>query len=311
MALFCQVCVARLCHGSPQVNQKTIGNIFPALVRTRIYLGLMQKAYRIFLIPLGFRTGMASFSDCPLEVAAEIIATLDNQDDLKACSLTCRSLLPLCRAFIFGYIEFSIRGHIISFGRLLDSNPSLSDYVRNLVYEIRFQDCDDDNVSRILKQFRRLHSFCLIGDQENHTDWDTLPQPFLDSLLHITLLPSITSLEIFCFKVFPITLFSLCPNLTSLALSDISDDSVVEYKSILNKVPQLSSLELDLRDSKLGKLVGVDQSNGFPVFDIFNLRSLSVFVEEYSDLAAFHALLNATNKLETLEYIGVSHNYSF
>ena len=264
---------------------------------------------------------MASFSDSPLEVAAEIIEAL--QDDLtalKACSLTCRSLLPLCRRFIFRSIElvrsFTAQRHglprnVILFGRLLDSNPKFSDYVQNLVYQIQPQDFNDYDVPRILTQFRRLQSFCLIGGD---AVWDTLRQPLRESLLRIIRLPSITSLEISYLRVFPIALFSFCSNLTTLVLTHIGNDSMDEYQKkypIPNEVPQPSSFTFGVSvGNYVGRLVSANQSNGLPVLSFHNVRSLSVNVDKYSGLQAVHALLKATHKLETLEYIGMSHNGS-
>ena len=250
---------------------------------------------------------MASFSDCPLEITAVIIESL--QDDftaLKACSMTCRSFLPFCRAFIFRFIDLTTR--IVSFGRLLDSNPSISDYVHNLVYQLQYHDLDH-SVPRVLIQFHRLHFFRLIGDEAH---WNALPQPFRDSILHIIRLPSLTSLDISYFTVFPITIFSRCLNLTSLVLTNILDDSVDEYRSILNVVPQLSSFAFDPSIGKyVGKLVGAHQSNGPPILGFHNLRSLRVTVDKDKDFAVIHVLLKATNKLETLECIGVFHNCPF
>ena len=263
-------------------------------------------------------TGMASFSNSPLEVAAEVIGALqDDLNALKTCSLTCRSLLPLCRPFIFrsillGPLSFTPRRHglprrIKLFGRLLDSNPSISDHVQNLMYQTQYEDLNDEDVPRILTQFRRLRSFDLAG---GNVVWDALPPPLRESLLHIIRLPSITFLQISYFKVFPIALFSLCLNLTTLVLIQVGDDSIVEYRQenpILNEVPQLSSFTFGVLVGRYtGKLVGANRSNGLPVLDFRNVRSLSVNVDQDSDLPAVHALLQATDKLESLEYIGVS-----
>ena len=264
---------------------------------------------------------MASFSNSPPEIAAEIIEALQNDlTALKACSLTCRSLLPLCRPFIFRSIELIIppptapRGlprRVILFGRLLDSNPSIFDHVQNLFYEMQFQDLDDDDVPRILTQFRRLHSFRIIGLD---ADWDKLRHPFRESLLCIICLPSITSLEISYFRVFPIALFSLCLNLTTLVLIHIGNDTI-EYMqecSVLNEVRQLSSFTFGVSVARyVGRLVAANRPNGLPVLGFRNVRSLSVNLDEASDLPVVHALLKATDKLESLEYIGVSHNCPF
>ena len=109
--------------------------------------------------------------------------------------------------------------------------------------------------------------------------------PSLFEILYCT-----SSLDISCFEVFPITLFSPCLSLTTLVLSYISNDST---------------------DGLSGKLVGAKLSNGRPVLDFLNLRSLSDRVEQDSELAVVRALLKATDKLETLEFIGMSHYHDY
>ena len=130
------------------------GNITLALCELDFTSDSCRNAYRA-----GFCTRMASFSDCPLEFAAEVIGTLDNMidSDLKASLML--PDLPLASSIMswihFRYIQFSSRRHeIISFGSLLDSNPSISDSVHKFVREIRFQDYDDDDVPRILWRMR-------------------------------------------------------------------------------------------------------------------------------------------------------------
>ena len=117
---------------------------------------------------------MASFSDSPLEIIAEIINVLrDDNSTLEACSQTCSLLLPLCHKYIFRSIRITPRSHpqrnlpclIKSFGILLSNNPGISDLVRNLVFHICSPDIEDDDVPRVLGGLYHLQSFELgIGD---------------------------------------------------------------------------------------------------------------------------------------------------
>jgi hypothetical protein len=99
------------------------------------------------------------------------------------------------------------------FGRLLDSNPRIADYVQNLTYQTEIPDFEDDDVPRILEKLRRVQFFRLVGVDVN---WNTLRPPFRESLSHIIQSRSVTRLEISNLENFPITIFIPCTNLIDL-----------------------------------------------------------------------------------------------
>ena len=265
---------------------------------------------------------MASFCDAPLEVIGEIIGSL--QDDLPAlrsCSQTCLSLLPLCRKYIFRTITLTPRPpesdiycqlprYITLFGNLLDSNPGVADYVRNLEYQISDPDVEDEDVPRILRKLHRIQSFELIGDG----DWHILQPALQQSLSYIISLPSITRLEISSFEVFPINIFIPCINLTDLTIisieSAVMDSSEYEYFAS-DAVPQLQSFTSRFTSGGfLKNLVEARRSKDVPVLDFSNLRALSVDVDEHSHFpAAVNALTKVAEKLETLYYFGLYQTY--
>ena len=244
----------------------------------------------------------------PLEVIGEIIDSL--QDDLPAlrsCSQTCSSLLPLCRKYIFRTITLMPRPYLQQlppymtlFGNLLDSNPGVADYVQNLEYQISVRDFEDEAVPRILRKFRWIRSFQLIG----FVEWHVLQPALQQSLSYIISLPSIKRLQISNFRVFPINIFIPCINLTDLTMisveSAVMDNSEYEY-FVSDAVPQLQSFTSSfIRGEYLKKLVEARRSKDVPVLDFSNLRTLSVDLDEYSHLASVHALTKVAEKLETL-----------
>jgi hypothetical protein len=79
------------------------------------------------------------------------------------------------------------------FGRLLDSNPGIANYVQNLVYQTEIPDFEDDDVPQILERLHRVQSFRLLGVD---VDWNTLRPPFRQSLSNIIQSRSVTCLEI-------------------------------------------------------------------------------------------------------------------
>ena len=252
------------------------------------------------------RHHMASFCDAPLEVIGEIIDSL--QDDLPAlrsCSQTCLSLLPLCRKYIFRTIILTPRLHplpryITLFRNLLDSNPGVADYVQNLKYQVTFLDFEDEAVPRTLGKLHRIQSFHLIG-----SDWHLLQPALQQSLSYIISLPSITRLEIYGFRLFPINMFIPGINLIDLTLSSYTNNHEYEYFAP-DAVAQLQSLTLRFIDGEDAKnLMEARRSKDVPVLDFSNLRALVVDVEKHSQLAAVHALTKVAEKLETFHYFGL------
>src|SRR6266498_1377541 len=149
---------------------------FPKFTDARcVQTYLIKIACNKFLVKPFVPITMAYFSDSPLEVIEQVIDAL--QEDpaaLKACSQTCSSLLPLCRKYLFQSIQLTPRPWspsqlprlpriIILFGRLLDSNPRIADYVQNLTYQTETPDFEDDDVPRVLERFRRVQFFRLVG----------------------------------------------------------------------------------------------------------------------------------------------------
>ena len=255
----------------------------------------------------------------PLEVIGEIIDSL--QDDLPAlrsCSQTCLSLLPLCRKHIFRTISLApqdrlrLSGCITLLGNLLDSNPGVADYVRNLIYYINTPDFEDEAVPRTLRKFHRIQYFRLTGHVDS-ANWHNFQPAFQQSLSYIISLPSITSLEICSFRVFPINIFIPCINLTELILDEIIESAVMDNSEYENSasyaVPQLQSFTSGTKGGYLKDLVEARRSKDVPVLDFSNLRKLGFDLDEHSHLAAVYELTKVAEKLETLCYSGLYQTY--
>lgn len=258
---------------------------------------------------------MVYFSDSPLEIIEQVIDALhDDLSALKACSQTCLSLLPLCRKYLFRSIELTrpwsspklprLPRKIVLFGRLLDSNPGIADYVQNLVYQPDIPDFEDDDVPRILERLHRVQSLRLIGVG---VVWDTLRPRFRECLSNVIQSPSVTRLEISNVVNLPITTFIPCINLLHLTLIQLEGTVVESYEqenSASEAIPQLQSFSFgDGGGGYANALLNARHSNDLPILDFSNLRTLIVNVEDPSHLVVTHALIKATEKLETLDYI--------
>jgi hypothetical protein len=261
---------------------------------------------------------MVSFSDSPLEVIEQVIDALqDDLSALKACSQTCLSLVPLCRKYLFRSIELTPRPwsppqlpplprKIVLFGHLLDSNPAIADYVQNLAYQPEIPDFEDDHAPRILERLHRVQFLQLIGLD---MVWNTLRPRFREYLSNIIQSPSVTRLEISYVKNFPITTFIPCINLLHLTLTKLEGAVVESYEQenfASEVIPQLQSFSSGVGGGGYANaLLKAKRSNGLPVLDFSNLRTLNVNVEGLSDLVVTHALIKATERLETLDYTGM------
>ena len=260
-----------------------------------------------------------AFFDIPLEVIEEIIDSL--QDDpaaLKACSQTCQSLLLLCRKYIFRTInlvtprEANAPSCITLFGSLLDRNPQISDYVRNLTYYLETPDLFLESVPRTLDKLHRIQSFQFIGDRR--TDWSALHPDLRESLSHI--IHSVTHLDITFIKALPIDIFIPCRNLINLKLDSIAGTVTDSYEHGYLKqdaVPRLQSLTLGSSCGRyMQSLIEAKRSKDIPVLDFGDLRTLSISIGEDSDLAVFRALMKVTKKLETFHCTGrYQHNFIY
>ena len=257
---------------------------------------------------------MACLSDLPLDIIGEIVDNL--QDDLpalKAVALTCPSLLLLCRKYIFRTIMLSPRSRSMrSFASLLDSNPRIVDYVRNLVYlhapdSLRI--IGDLDCTTFLYKFYRIQSLELTGNVT--VKWSKLKPRLQESLSRI--IHSVTQLNISKIDEFPISIFIPCINLIELEL-DLIDSMVDDINSYEHEycapdaVPQLQSLTLNsnlvrpCRPDRLTTLVNARRSEHVPVLDFSNLRTLTVRICHDSDRVAVHALMKIIKKLEALSY---------
>ncbi|EDR12622.1 uncharacterized protein LACBIDRAFT_311219 [Laccaria bicolor S238N-H82] len=272
---------------------------------------------------------MSSFADCPLDVIELIIELLQGDlEALKACSQTCGALLPLCRKYIFQSVLL-ISSHSIGYRayrsrrlstvtvirpknwHLLDTNPTISEYIHTLTYFISTDDFSNDDVPCVLERLHHVRSFDVISRYEK-TDWKQTPPRLRDALLPVVQSRFITRLVI-SVSGFPITAFLACVNLTDLSVYFVDFDyaGVAEQEpstlisSDLNfeVVPRLQLFAYGFMGERYAmKLLNAKCPNGGPMLDFTNVRTLSIYPGEQSNLATAHALVKITNNLETLRY---------
>ncbi|KAF8870587.1 hypothetical protein CPB84DRAFT_1717056 [Gymnopilus junonius] len=258
---------------------------------------------------------MASFSDIPLEIIYQVIDAL--QDDLpalKACSQTCRVLLPLCRKYIFQTVRLIPRSGpssaqirspprlITLFGRLLNRNPGIADYVQNLVYTTESLDLQGDNYLEVLRTLERFPRVQLFHFHSANAEWNAYELLSL-GLANIIQSSSLKCLELSNIRSLPMSIFIPCINLTYLSLSFIGDGGTTQSREQLHfsreSVAQLQSLKFRRSAEYMKTLVTAKCSDNLPVLDFSGLRSLEVIAYGDSDLVSAYAVISITDKLET------------
>ena len=266
---------------------------------------------RTFIMNCVSNTNMVCLSDLPLDIIKEIVDNLqDDLPTLKASAQTCLSLSLPCSKYIFRTVILNSRRESMtrrSFANLLDGNPQIVDYVRNLVYLPQHSRNMDNLDCHVLDKFHRIQSFQLNCDGFSlHASWSELGPRLRESLSRI--IHSVTQLVISYIKNFPISIFIPCINLIELKLNAtqcIVDDinSYGHEYFAHDAVPQHQSLTLN-GDSAVALMTLVDarRFEHIPVLDFSNLRRLSINILFNSELIGVHALLKVTQKLETLSY---------
>ena len=187
----------------------------------------------------------------PLEIIENMIDLLadDDIDAIKACSQTCRALLPRCRKHIFFFIDLDPGLHnshtpqnhedydgdhtrtqqppsptrrTTLFFDLLDQTPEIAFYVQDFDLYIYVEDSNCPKTIRALNMLSNLTGFSLRHDNSDQQDlllnWDCLSPHFISCIHRILSSPKLTHLEFGSIINFPLSTFSLCGGIEELAL---------------------------------------------------------------------------------------------
>lgn len=170
----------------------------------------------------------------PLEIVESVIDLLNTDDEIdaiKACSQTCKALLPRCRKHIFFRIDLDPRLHsrhisphhdsgddarprrMRLFLDLLDQTPDIAFYVQDFDLYIYLEDSDCPKTIRALNMLSNLTAFSLRHDVSglgdfNSLNWDDLCPNFISCIHRIISSPKLTHLEFASFNNFPLSTFS-------------------------------------------------------------------------------------------------------
>ena len=250
---------------------------------------------------------MASKPTLPLETIQVIINTLaeDNNDHitLKACSLTCQTLLHLCRKHIFASI--TLDGHnlanpkpkTVHFINLISTTPEIADYIQQLEFYISNEEFEQPLLPGILKTITKLDSLTIRWPRFQR-QWHT--NPLRPAILHLLHLPTLTHLDLEDINEFIVSDLTPCTSLKSLRLSLIKIGETENQQClIVSKEPiRLQRLFAGNESSTaVSKLSTAKRLDGGLIFDFTNLTSVSLTLREGDEFEASKGFLTLCDQL--------------
>lgn len=253
----------------------------------------------------------------PFDIIYLIISELASDEDigsLKACSLTCKAILPLARKHIFAVVEVdNVDGckpgeepPANGFKWLLESDPSIADYVRTFKY-VEILNSNHDRPrwpvlrnATVLEFGFRYHD----GDTpENYGRqvWENIASSLRTSFCDFVSSNSINELSL-CNVSFPVSFFHQLPNLTNFEIDNVSFVDNADRGSF-RKAKLMRLVILDTCAGDLRLLLG-------GIVDLTQLQELYMesFVSEpfyYSD-DVIEDLISASEQLQTFSFQGES-----
>ncbi|KDR66870.1 hypothetical protein GALMADRAFT_161831 [Galerina marginata CBS 339.88] len=246
----------------------------------------------------------------PLEIVQEVVDILaqDGPDlsSIKACSVTCKTYLPLCRKHIFSSILLTgqirpihvSKPTLAAFIRVLSTTPEIAYYIRNLVYYPSMKDLDLPLLPETFMQIQNLESLSIHWPVRSQFQWNK--NPLRLALLHLLHLPTLIRLEARGIRDFVIVDLMPCTNLKEFKFSRIN------FAKTENIFPSpLPSRPIRLRQLSAGegssamvsKLYQTLRPDGKPILDFTSIASVSLMVEEDDELNASQEFLKRCRKL--------------
>jgi hypothetical protein len=248
---------------------------------------------------------MAPRTTLPLDISAYIVDLLAGGDDqdiksLQILSQACKFMVPLCRKHLFSSLR--LRGNLKSecFSSLLLKTTDIARYVRSLNYAVYNPIGDYElNILDMLKECSSLQTIELLSPPG--FDWNNLPESIRSSLIFLIQLPTVTHLDIRCFKGFPATALSHCSNLIDLQLEKL-EIAPPEANQVISrsKIPTPVSLYAKTKsyDGLAVLLNSTTLHAGGPIVDFSRLQKASFDVDFSDDIGHINELIKATTRLE-------------
>ena len=259
-----------------------------------------------------------------LEIMEQVIDVLNADADIdavKACSQTCKALLPRCRTHIFFRINLNpalseldkddrdIVSHtrrITSFLNLLDQTPEIAFYVQKFNLCIRQEDSNTPRLTCALNLLSNLTSFKIDHDNfrnrsEFLLDWHGLSPNFMFAIHRIISSPKLTELGFASISNFPLSIFSLCPGIKTLSLWSIRPENSESPPPMMTPI----SLRMLSCDEDGICLVGQTlMKSEHAILDLTQLQQLDVDFYEERGNASMKKVLSTSKSLVEVDLHG-------
>ena len=263
-----------------------------------------------------------------LEIIEQVIDVLNADADIdavKACSQTCKALLPRCRTHIFFRINLhpalsesdkddcdetqtdavSHARRITSFLNLLDQTPEIAFYVQEFNLCIRQEDSNTPRVTCALNLLSNLTSFKIDHDNLNRSefllDWHGLPPDFMSAIHRIISSSKLTELGFASISNFPLSIFSLCPGIKSLSLWSIRPANSE------SPPPMMTPISLRMLSCDEDGICLIGQSlieSEHAILDLTQLQQLDVDFYEERGNASMKKVLSTSKSLVEVDLHG-------
>ena len=258
-------------------------------------------------------THIPSDIQLPFDVIHLIISELANDADMgsvKACSLTCKTILPVARKHIFAKVEvhnnygyYYVRCEKPSLNRfkwLLDSDPSIADYIRSFEYIAEYNFDHDSPPWPVLRNATSFKFSVGLWKES----WGKLAGSLRTSFGNFISSNSIAELYLFCISDFPISIFLQIPCLVRLEIHYLSFFDTKDPGSFQKtKITRLLVYDISAKDLR------VPLGGTANMFDLTQLQDLSIgFSNESLDTDVVDNLISSSGKLRTLNIQAVSCN---
>ena len=260
---------------------------------------------------------MSSVLALPYDIVVQIIDNVGETDDMnliKELALVSHSFHQICSKHLFATIDLhddvpmrqasSKKGFV----KLLKRRPDVVKYIRKLTYTVEYDgrcdtspfsatypcsDYDDNLLSPILPNFLRTISFlnCLTITAPKLVNWNTMDSSLTSAFLRLMRLPTINHIDLSSIINFPLSglTTSESVNLRRLDIfylrpEDEDSHGTVVLSGMMPKIREFHTIESSLLTTKL---LRAETQDGQPVFNLMDLRRLSIsfgctFEEEWN-----------------------------
>lgn len=249
----------------------------------------------------------------PLDIVITIIDELaTDQQTLTSCSLSHRSVTPICQKHLFKSVVMNLnttkRNHNEMLNEILCHNPQLGTFVQYLSIKVNPRSTVFDTFPSILHLLPNVNDLIITTETFQYVSWIALPVNLCESLLTL-LSPVIKSLSILGISGFPISYIGHCSNLRDLTFACYVMPSELIFTTVhapLPPPPIHSFKALKILHTCTCEGPGRLLTHLASTSALSRLRSLKCWINRPEDVDAVQAAVAVAHPYLEELYVGVS-----